>query len=64
MLAEAKVEGERVDWPENAEPEGPEAPGRRGPRNYNLITAYARAWVWSLAAMALAFGVFMVLRLL
>jgi len=41
----------------------PEAPGR-GPRNYGLIGAYARMIFWSLAVMGLAFGVFLLLRLL
>jgi Putative prokaryotic signal transducing protein len=36
--------------------------GGRGPRNYGLIGGYARAFLWSFAAMALAFGVFMLLR--
>jgi hypothetical protein len=64
VLAEAAAEDGQFDWPQDAGPAIPEEPGRRGPRNYNLITAYARAWVWSFAALALAFGVFMVLRLL
>ena len=38
------------------------APGRK-PRNYNLIGAYARIWFWSLAAMGLAFAIFLLLRL-
>ncbi len=41
--------------------EAEEATGR-GPRNYGLFGAYARIWVWSLAAMALTFGVFLLLR--
>lgn len=38
-----------------------EAEGR-GPRNYGLIGAYARAFAVSVGAMALAFGAFMLLR--
>jgi hypothetical protein len=34
----------------------------RKPRDYGLIGGYARAYLWSFAAMALAFGVFMLLR--
>jgi hypothetical protein len=34
----------------------------RGPRNYGLIGGYARAFLWSFGAMALAFAVFMLLR--
>jgi hypothetical protein len=41
--------------------EAEEATGR-GPRNYGLFGAYARIWVWSLGAMALAFGIFLLLR--
>jgi putative signal transducing protein len=40
-----------------------DVPGRE-PRNYNLIGAYARAWTLSLVLMSLAFGVFMLLRVL
>jgi Putative prokaryotic signal transducing protein len=36
---------------------------RRGPRGYGVIGAYARIWFWSLAAMAVAFGVFLLARL-
>lgn len=32
------------------------------PRNYGVIGGYARAWVWSLAAMGTALGVFLLLR--
>jgi hypothetical protein len=34
----------------------------RGPRNYGLIGAYARIWLWSLAALGAAFGVFLIAR--
>ncbi|HEY5708358.1 MAG TPA: DUF2007 domain-containing protein [Solirubrobacterales bacterium] len=34
----------------------------RGPRNYGLIGAYARIWFWSLAAIGVAFGVFLFAR--
>jgi len=39
-----------------------EAKGR-GPRNYGLAGAYGRIWAWSLGAMLLAFGVFLLLRM-
>lgn len=40
-----------------------EEPGSgREPRGYGLIGAYARIWAWSLAALALAFVVFLLLR--
>jgi hypothetical protein len=31
-------------------------------RHYNLIGAYARAWLWSFIAMGLAFAIFLLLR--
>jgi len=40
-----------------------DAEGRRV-RNYGLIGGYARIWIWSIAAMATAFGVFLLLRAL
>lgn len=64
LLAETTGASERVEWTEDDDGSHPGEAGGRGPRNYNLITAYARAWAWSLAAMALAFGAFMLLRLL
>jgi len=64
LLAETTVAGEQVDWPEDVGASDPEDAGGRGPRNYNLIGAYARIWAWSLGAMALAFAVFLLLRLL
>jgi hypothetical protein len=36
---------------------------RRGPRSYGVIGAYARIWFWSLAALAVAFGLFLLARL-
>jgi hypothetical protein len=39
-----------------------EAEGGRGPRNYGLIGGYARAFFWSILAMAAFFGVWMLLR--
>ena len=34
----------------------------RGPRSYGLIGAYARIWLWSLVALGVAFGVFLLAR--
>lgn len=63
VLAETLVQGEPDESgvPIEADSTG-EGPGRK-PRDYNLIGAYARAWFWSLIAMGLAFGVFLLLRL-
>lgn len=41
-----------------------EEPEGRKPRNYGLIGAYGRIWAWSLGAMMLAFGVFLLLWLI
>lgn len=59
-------------WPENGletQTEGnddslAEESGRRGPRNYGLIGAYARIWAVSLAVLGVAFGIFMLSRML
>jgi len=34
----------------------------RGPRNYGVVGAYARIWLWSLAVLAVVFGVFLLAR--
>lgn len=34
----------------------------RGPRSYGLIGAYVRIWIWSLTALGIAFGVFLLAR--
>jgi hypothetical protein len=34
----------------------------RGPRSYGLIGAYARIWFWSLAVLAVTFGIFLLAR--
>lgn len=34
----------------------------RGPRNYGVFGAYARIWFWSLAVVAVTFGIFMLAR--
>jgi hypothetical protein len=63
LLAETLVEdteehlAEIVDTPNTKGLEG------RNPRGYGLIGAYARIWAWSAGAMALAFAIFLVLRL-
>lgn len=36
--------------------------GRREPRNYGVVGAYARSWFWSLLAIGIAFLVFLILR--
>jgi putative signal transducing protein len=39
-----------------------DAEGRGGPRNYGLIGGYARAWFWSILAMAGLFLAWLLLR--
>ena len=34
----------------------------RGPRSYGLVGAYVRIWLWSFAALGVAFGVFLLAR--
>lgn len=63
LLAETLVEDEQANWAETADASNAERLGRREPRSYGLIGAYARIWAWSAGAMAFAFGVFLVLRL-
>jgi len=61
LLAEAAVPNEPESWAESGLAEA-EEPAGEGPRNYGLLGAYARIWVWSLAAIALAFGAFALSR--
>jgi hypothetical protein len=64
LLGETVVPGEPEEWAESDNsPYAEETEGRK-PRNYGLIGAYGRIWAWSLAAMALAFGVFLLLRMI
>jgi Putative prokaryotic signal transducing protein len=62
LLAERLVESEQLDLTEIAQPPYAEETGRK-PRDYSLAGAYARIWVWSLGAVALAFAVFLLLRM-
>jgi hypothetical protein len=62
LLAETLVEDEGEAWPEIANATHLEEAGGRKPRNYGLVSAYARAMGWSLVIMAAAFGIFLLLR--
>ena len=44
------------------EVEGWEQAKGRGPRSYGVVGAYTRIWIWSLAALGVAFGVFLLAR--
>jgi hypothetical protein len=60
-LIEAASAEESPPEPANAEYLA-DAEGRRKPRNYGLIGGYARAWFWSVLAMAGFFVVWLLLR--
>lgn len=61
LLADTGMEEDlNVDELANATYLG-EAKGR-GPRNYGVIGAYARIWLWSFVVLAVTFGVFMLAR--
>ena len=65
LLGEAVGPSAPEDWVESDDspfPHAEETEGRE-PRNYGLIGAYGRIWAWSLGAMMLAFGVFLLLRM-
>lgn len=62
LLAEA-VDGEGPE-PVNATYLEEASSGRRKPRSYGLIGAYARIYVVSLVAMAAMFGVYLLVRAL
>lgn len=61
LLAETAVPSEPADWTESDD--SPHEAEGRNPRNYGLIGGYARIWAWSFGAMVLAFGVFLLLRM-
>lgn len=63
LLAETLVEDEQMDWTDTANASHLEEREWRKPRGYGLVGAYARIWAWSLGTIALAFGVFLLLRL-
>ncbi len=62
LLVEFTTEGLDVDGLANAT-YLEDATGR-GPRNYGIVGAYARIWFWSFAALAAAFGVFLLSRVI
>ena len=62
LLAETGI-GEDSDVDELANAAYLDEAKGRGPRSYGVIGAYARIWFWSLAALAIAFGVFLLARI-
>jgi hypothetical protein len=62
LLAGVLVEEEQEAEAEIANARHLEDAEGRGPRHYGLIGAYARIWLWSLAAFGAVFAVFMLLH--
>jgi hypothetical protein len=62
LLAEVPAENEEEQWPESANARYLEEAEGSKPRNYGLAGGYARIYFWSFGAMALAFGIFLLLR--
>lgn len=62
LLAETLVEESGEARPEIADAEYRAGVGGRKPRDYGVVGAYARSLFWSLCALAVAFGVFLLLR--
>jgi hypothetical protein len=62
LLAETMVEDEEEAWPEIANARNLDEARRGKPRGYGFASAYARIYLWSFGAMALAFAVFMLIR--
>ena len=61
LIEATMVEEESLPEPVNAEHLEAAAGGRK-PRSYGLIGGYARAYLWSFAAMAALFAAFLLLR--
>ncbi|HEY0319149.1 MAG TPA: DUF2007 domain-containing protein [Solirubrobacterales bacterium] len=62
LLAETLIEDEQEAWPETANAKHLEDARGRKPRSYGLLGAYARIYLWSFGIVAVAFGVFLLLR--
>jgi putative signal transducing protein len=62
LLAETLVEDEQEAWPEIANARYLEEAQGRKPRGYGLLGAYTRIYLWSFGIMAVAFGLFLLLR--
>ena len=56
------AETEQKAPPETANAAYLEDAGGKRPRGYGLLGAYARIYLWSFVAMAVAFGIFLLLR--
>lgn len=63
LLASTLIEEEQEAGEEVADAARLDEASGRKPRSYGLFGAYARIWLWSLSAVAIAFGVFLLLRI-
>jgi hypothetical protein len=63
LLAEAAVDGEEP-WPEIANARHLEGGRGRGPRSFGFVGAYARIYLFGIGFFAIAFGIFLLLRML
>lgn len=65
LLAETMVEvepNEEDEWPEIANARNLEAAAGRKPRDYGVLGAYTRAYLWSFAAFAFICGIWLLSR--
>lgn len=62
LLADTLVEDKEQEWGELANTGHLEDGEGGGARSYGVLGAYGRAFFWSIGAMAVAFGVFLLLR--
>lgn len=62
LLDETMVESEEEAWPEIANTRHLEGGDGRKSRGYGLVGAYARIYIFSLGAVVVAFGIFILLR--
>lgn len=62
LLASRVAEGQEDASPEIANPRYVARASGRGPRNYGVLGAFARGYLWSIGIVAVAFGIFLLLR--
>jgi hypothetical protein len=62
LLSETMVEDPQEAWSETTNAHYLEDAGGRKPRSYGVVGAYARSYLLALAVIAVAFGIFLLLR--
>ena len=62
LLADTLIEAAQDAMQQAGDADFLEDGGGRKPRSYGLVGGYARIYLWSFGIMALAFGVFLLLR--